>query len=121
MTNKVTITEQFNDVRAFLTEKGAPTEMIAFIDGRIEQVKAKNAKRSDKPTKAQAENAILADAVLASMPAGKALTVSEIQKMTPALAGLSNQRVTAVIRFLTKAEKLTRSEVKGKALFTLTE
>ena len=119
MTNKITITEQFNDVRAFLVEKGADEAMIAFIDGRIEQVKNKNAKRSDKPTKAQTENAILAEAVIEAMPAGKALTVSEIQKIVPALTELSNQRATAVIRSLVRVGRLTRTESKGKAFFAL--
>lgn len=116
---KVTITEQFNDVRAFLVEKGADESMISFIDGRIEQVKAKNAKRSDKPTKAQTENAILAEAVIEAMPAGEALTVSQIQKIVPAIAELSNQRATAVIRSLVRVGRLARTESKGKAFFSL--
>lgn len=117
---KVTITEQFNDVRAFLVEKGADESMIAFIDGRIEQVKNKNAKRSDKPTKAQAENAILAEAVIANMPAGEALTVSQIQNIVPELKDFSNQKASAVVRVLIKEGRLMKSEGKGgKSLFSL--
>lgn len=116
---KMTIKGNFEAVRAFLAEHEAPASMIEFVNGRIAQVEAKNAKRSTKPTKAQAENAMLANAVIAHMQAGTAYTVSEIQKMVPELAELSNQRVTAVMRFLAKAERVTRSESKNKAYFTL--
>lgn len=115
---KITVKDNFLALRALAVDAGR-NDLVDFVDSRIAQTDAKNARRSTKPTKAQVENANLADAVLANMPAGKALTVSEIQKAVPALADLSNQRVTAVVRSLVRAGAVIRTEVKGKALFTL--
>ena len=115
---KITIKDNYLALRALAVEAGR-NDLVDFVDSRIAQTDAKNARRSTKPTKAQVENANLADLVLANMPAGKALTVSEIQKVVPALADLSNQRVTAIVRSLVRAGAVTRTEVKGKALFTL--
>lgn len=111
---KMTKAEMFAQIKAHLVD---PAE-IAFIDHELELLAKKNASRPNKPTKAQAENAMLADIVLANMPAGNALTVSEIQKAVPELAELSNQRVTAIVRSLVRTGAVTRTEVKGKALFT---
>ena len=116
---KMTIKGNFEAVRAFLAEHEAPASMIEFVNGRIAQVEAKNTKRSTKPTKAQAENAMLAEVVIANMQAGHAYTVSEIQKAVPELAELSNQRVTAVVRSLVRVGRVARTEAKGKAYFTL--
>lgn len=116
---KMTIKGNFESIRAFLEEKGAPASMIEFVNGRIAQVEAKNAKRSTKPTKAQAENAMLAEAVIENMQAGTSYTVSEIQKIVPELAELSNQRATAIVRSLVRVGRVARTESKGKAYFSL--
>ena len=116
---KMTIKGNFEAIRAFLAEHEAPASMIEFVNGRIAQVEAKNAKRSTKPTKAQAENAMLAEAVIVHMQAGKAYTVSEIQHAVPELAELSNQRASAVMKYLVNSGKVIRNEVKGKAYFSL--
>ena len=115
---KMTKKEQFAKVRAILAEKGE-NDLVAFIDHEVELLTAKNSRRSNKPTKAQVENANLAEKVLEQMESGKAYTVSEIQKEVAELSELSNQRATAIVRSLVRAGSLTRSEVKGKALFTL--
>ena len=114
---KITVKDYFVELRA-LAERANRTDLVQFVDSRIAQVDAKNARRSDKPTKAQAENAMLAETVIANMPAGQAMTVSEIQNAIPDLAKLSNQRVTAVVRSLVRTGAVVRSEVKGKAFFT---
>lgn len=117
---KMTIKGNFEAVRAFLAEHEAPASMIEFVNGRIAQVEAKNAKRSTKPTKAQAENAILAEAVIANMQAGKAYTVTEIQKVVPELKEFSNQKASAIVRILVKEGRIIRTEAKGgKTLFSL--
>ena len=115
---KITVKDYFMELRA-LAERADRADLVAFVDTRIAQVEAKNSKRSDKPTKAQAENAALAEVVIANMPAGKAMTVTEIQKAVPALADFSNQRVTAVVRSLVRAGRVERTEIKGKAYFTV--
>jgi len=120
---KMTIKDYFMEVREIVANAEIENEKrnraLEFIDSRIAQVTAKNSKRNDKPTKAQAENAMLAEKVIEAMPAGTALTVSQIQKAVPELTALSNQRATAVIRSLVRVGRLARTEEKGKAYFTL--
>lgn len=116
---KMTIVDKYNSVRDFLVTHGADAEKIEFIDSRIALTTNKNSKRSDKPTKAQAENAILAEAVMNSLSAGNRYTVSEIQKSVTELSELSNQRATAVVRSLVRVGRLARTEEKGKAYFSL--
>lgn len=115
---KMTKKEQFAKVRAILAEKGE-NDLVAFIDHEVELLTAKNSRRSNKPTKAQMENANLAEKVVATLESGKPYTVSEIQKAVAELSDLSNQRATAVVRSLVRAGGLTRNEVKGKAYFML--
>lgn len=115
---KVTKMDNFKEIYKILTE-GNHTELAKVMEHEMELLTKKNSKRSDKPTKAQAENAVLAEDVLKHMEAGTAYTVSEIQKMVPALAELSNQRATAVVRSLVRIGRLQRTEEKGKAYFTL--
>lgn len=110
---KLTKRDYFNRILAY-----AHDEDKDFLKHEIELLEKKNASRSTKPTKAQAENANLAEKVLASIETGKAYTISEIQKTVPALTDLSNQRVTAIVRSLVRMGTVTRSEVKGKAYFT---
>ena len=116
---KVTINQQFANIKAFLEEHDAPIGYVTFIEDRMAQVAKKNATRSNKPTKAQVENANLAEKVVETLVSGKPYTVSEIQKEVAELSDLSNQRATAIVRSLVRAGSLTRNEVKGKAYFTL--
>ena len=116
---KMTINKQFEGVRTFLIDNGAPAEMVAFIDNRMEQTKRKNSSRSNKPTKAQVENAQLAEIVKNAMATNDAYTVSEIQALVPEVRTLSNQRVTSVLGFMKDAGIVRREVVKGRAYFSL--
>lgn len=55
--------------------------------------------------------------VLSTMDGAK--TVSEIQKMNEELDGLSNQKVSALIRGLVTDDKVVKTTEKGKSLFAL--
>ena len=122
MTKKVTKEMQFNAVKEIL-EAQEQFALAEFIQNEIELVRKKNSRKpSGKPTKAQTENATLAEAVLSALaerPNREAMTVTEIQKIAPELSELSNQRATAIVRSLVRSGRLERTEVKGKALFTL--
>ena len=98
-------------------------DAIAFIDGRIEQVEKKNAGGGErKPTKNQLENeGIKAELVAVLSSADSPVTIGEIQKISESLGGFSNQRLSALLTQLVKAEKVVRTEVKGKAHFALAE
>lgn len=115
---KVTKAMNFEAIRAILVKQGE-NELAEVMTHELELLAKKNAKRSNKPTKAQTENAMLAEAVIANMQAGEALTVSAIQARVPEMKELSNQRATAVVRSLVRIGRLQRTEEKGKAFFSL--
>lgn len=112
---KMTKRDYFNAIRELVANR---PDLVAFIDHEVELLSKKNATRSTKPTKAQVENANLAEKVVETLVSGKPYTVSEIQKEVAELSDLSNQRATAIVRSLVRAGSLTRNEVKGKAYFT---
>ena len=116
---KTTINQQFANIKAFLEEHDAPIGYVTFIEDRMAQVTKKNSARSNKPTKTQRENVALAKKILESMTVGTSYTVSEIQRNCDGVKELSNQKVSALVRSLVADGKLNRSEVKGKAYFTL--
>lgn len=83
----------------------AGTEDVFFADDAIEKLTAmavaleKKATAPKKPTSKQVENAELKQMLLAELSAaGKAMTISEMIKELPSCAGLTPQKVTAVIR-----------------------
>ena len=113
MAKKMTIVEQYEAIIGKV-EGVLSAEEIAFLQERADLHAKKNASR--KPTKAQTENEEIKTAILDFMVEGKSYTVTEIQKGV----GLeSNQKASALIRQLKDAELVVRSEVKGKAYFTL--
>ena len=120
MTNKVTIKDNLIAVRAFLADNGADSALIEFIDGRIENVEKKNAKRSEKPTKKQVENAGLIDEIYACMESGVSYRVKDIKALVPALAGdeISINKVSALVRKMRENVMVSREMVKGTAYFT---
>ena len=90
------------------------TAEIEFIDHEIELLEKKNSSR--KPTKAQEENEAVKKQILEFMGDKVSRTVTDIQK---AVGIESNQKASALIRQLKEAGLLKRTEVKGKAWFTL--
>ena len=91
-------------------------ELVAFIDHEVELLNKKN-NAPKKPTEKQVENEKLKDIILAEM-SDKPMTVTEMQTNISALADLSNQRVTAIVRQLVEDNSLIRTVVKRKAYFT---
>ena len=113
MAKKMTIVEQYNAIIA--KAKGVLTEdELTFLRERAELHAKKNASRGQ--TKAQAENEVIKQNILETMEKGVSYTVTEIMKMV----GLeSNQKASALVRQLKDDGLVVRSEVKGKAYFTL--
>ena len=122
MANKITVKDYFMEVRGIVEnaqiEEDQRTRVLEFLDSRIAQVNAKNASRSNKPTKTQAENMEYENAILEGMAEGTSYTVTEIQRTVQAVSELSNQRISHMMRDLVHKELVTRSEVKGKAYFS---
>ena len=113
MTKKTHI-EMYQQILSHLTDP----EEIDFIKNRIEQTAKKNAKRSDKPTKKQTENANLMSIIYDAMETGKSYTVSDLIAEIPALAGMNTQRVTPMVTKMRENVLVSREVVKGKAYFT---
>ena len=115
---KVTKEMQFKAIKAILEEKGE-TKLVAFIEHEIELVRKKNSRKSTgKPSKNAVENADLGFKAINVMETGTKYTVTQIQSLLPELSSLSNQRVSAIMKALTKTGLVQRTEEKGKAYFT---
>ena len=95
---KLTYVVALNTAIAALTADPTMAEVVAKLTAlRDAQVKRNSAER--KPTKVQVANLALADEVREVLRnAPEALTVTEIMGRSDALSGLSNQKVSAVIR-----------------------
>lgn len=114
-TKKITKREMFEQIKAVLTD----TEQIAFVEKQIEQLAKKNSTEK-KPTAIQQANEVYKAEILAFMENGKKYTVTELVKAVPVLVAdeLSNQRASALLTQLVKANKIERVEEKRKAYFT---
>ena len=117
-TTRITISEQFDLVSKFLTEHGASEQMINFIADRKALHEKKNGTR--KPTKTQEANiGLMADIVGYMTEAKKPVTISEIIKNVASCNNLSTPKVSALVTKMKNAGEVTRSEIKGKAYFSL--
>lgn len=95
-------------------------DLVPVIE-KLEALKVQTEKRNSadrKPTKAQVENSRLADVVLSVLTAEPA-TVTEIMARDAELAGLSNQKVSALVNGLVEAGKAVKTTEKRKSLFAL--
>ena len=90
---------------------------VDFIDHELELLAKKNS-ADKKPTKVQVENEGIKAEILEGMEVGKAYTITDLIKEVPAIAELSNQRVSALVRQLVADGSVTRTEEKRKAYFT---
>lgn len=93
-------------------------DVKAKLQKMLEQTqKRKSADR--KPTKTQIENADLKLAILESMEVDKQYTITDLMGTVAELEGMSNQRVSALVRQLLLDNKVRREEIKRKAYFSL--
>jgi DNA-binding transcriptional regulator GbsR (MarR family) len=96
-----------------------PTEIMEKLQKMKEQVEKKNSKER-KPTATQVENVGLKDAILAYLETCESgVTIGDIMKNCDAVADLSNQRVSALVRQLKDDGLVNREEIKRKAYFSI--
>jgi len=93
-------------------------EMVAFIDHELELLAKKAGNK--KPTKTQEENAILKNEILGVLT-NEGVTVTELQTKSDSFAGLSNQKLSALLRQLVDAGVVVKTIEKKKAYFSLAE
>ena len=90
--------------------------MVAFIDHELELLAKKASNK--KPTKTQEENEGF-KAELLNVLTSEGMTVTEIQSKSDVLGGLSNQRVSALLRQLVADGKVAKNVDKKKSYFSL--
>ena len=114
MSKKMTKVEMFKSLLANYT---LTDNEIEFINHEIELLEKKNGSR--KPTKVQVENEFYKTEILKALENGKSYGITEMLKNIPALAELTNQKVSAIVRQMKNDGLIVRTEIKGKAWFSL--
>ena len=112
---KMTKREYFNALLS-LDEVKANNELVDFINHELELLAKKNASEK-KLTPTQKENLTIQEAILNYMEDDVLYTITDLLKNVPECAGLSNQRVSAIVRIMREEKKIERIEEKRKAYF----
>ena len=122
MEKKVTKKEKFEMIKEIVLNAGVDNEalMVEFIDREIELLNKKRA--SGAKTAKQKENDELVEKlynVLAEI--GRPVTISELQAESEEFGAMSNQRVSALMKKLKDAERVTKTPDKKKSYFSIAE
>lgn len=114
MTNKKALTYVLKNV------KDLPADVKEKLEGMIAALDNKAASTKRKPTAKQTENEGFKAQILEFMRANPnhLYTCTEIGKAVPALNGLNNQRISALMRGLLDAGVVNKTTEKGKSLFS---
>ena len=96
-----------------------PKDISDKIEKMLESLNKKSGS-GRKPTERQQENLLLREIILSVVDATPR-TVSEIQKLDPTLAELSNQRMSPIVNGMVDDKLLVKSIVKGRSYFALAE
>ena len=116
---KVTIKENLLKVRDVLV-KAEETELVEFIDGRLEVLESKKA--NAKLTETQKENVVLKDLIVEILKAnGDKMTITEMQNADEKLATLKNQKISALLKQLVDTKAVAKVTDKKKSYFTIAE
>ena len=121
MTKKITKKEMFaviaETINAVEVENKA--EMLNFIAHEIELLEKKSSKSGQ--TKTQKENELLkAELLIALGEMDKPVTISEFQSLSTAeVATLSNQKLSALLNQMAKAETVVKTVEKKKSYFAV--
>lgn len=120
MANKKTVVEMYTEI---MNVPGLTEEQKAFLARRIELTEKKNAKGGNaKPTAQQVANEGIKAVIIGVLTnATEPMTINAMCKENAELAGLSNQRISALLTQLIDKGNgcVVRSEVKGKAHFAM--
>ena len=114
MEKKITKKEMFAQIREVVTDNA---DMVAFIDHEIELLSKKSG--SKKPTATQIANEGLKATILTVLEGSEGMTASEVLASSDEFAGLSNQKITALLRQLVLDGSVTKITDSKKTLFKL--
>lgn len=118
-TKKPTKREMFAQI---LEKYPLTTQEREFLEHEQELLAKKNAPKDGKSlTPAQKENEGIKQGILdfLSANADKKFTITDLIKQVPACEGMTNQKVSALVRQLVDGLLVVRTEEKGKALFSI--
>jgi hypothetical protein len=118
MTNKMTNKKALEiAIEVMNAQENPNAEVIEKLEKILEQTVKKNSAER-KPTATQTANEGLKESILTYLFTTKTKkTISELMKEVPALEGLANQKVTALVRALKDDGLVVRIEEKRKAYF----
>jgi hypothetical protein len=121
MTKKMTKKEKFALIAETIAtvEVENKAEMLDFINHEIELLNKKSGKSGQ--TKTQKENELLKENLLKAFESmDRPVTISEFQEKSAApIASLSNQKLSALLNQLVKAEKMVKTVEKKRSYFAL--
>ena len=119
-TKKITKRDNFNALLA-IPAVAENAQLVSFIEHEIELLDKKNS-ADKKPTAQQVANKGVMETIMQVLSEnGGLMTVTDVQKSNAALAELSNQRISALLRQLKDEGKVERVEDKRKAYFKIAE
>lgn len=118
MANKMTKKDYY--ARLAEVVKGAElldeTELLGFISHEVELLNKKSSAKTQ--TKTQKANEDLKVEILKALVAiGKAVTVSELQSQSPAMAQYTNQKLSALLKQLIESGEVEKTADKKRTLF----
>ena len=114
MANKKTQKELFEELKVLAQGN---QELVEFLDKKIEQV---SRKRATGLTATQKENEVTKELIVEKLTElTKKVTISELQETDETLAGLSNQKVSALLKQLVDANIVIKTIEKKKAYFEI--
>lgn len=113
----MTKNEMYSHIAAVCAEHQDIVEFCAHQ----QELLARRSSTPAKPTKTQVENESYKAAIVDILAENdRPMTISEMMEDSR-LDGLKNQRVNALVTQLKNANRVVRTEVKGKAYFSLAE
>jgi hypothetical protein len=99
-----------------LKMEGLSAEQIAFIKHELELLEKKNSGEK-KPTATQVANEALKVAIYEGMQDNRLYTVTEVIKEIPAVAGLTNQKVSPLMNQMVESGLLIKTVEKRRSYF----
>ena len=117
MEKKITKAQMFTMIKA-VPAVAENADMVAFIDHELDLLAKKSA--SKKPTKVQEENEVLKSKimdVLATFENGA--TASEVLGADTTFTGMSNQKISALLKQLVECGDVVKSTYKKKSIFSV--
>ncbi len=117
MEKKITKIDRFNQLMA-LDEVKANADLVAFCEHEIELLQKKSA--SKKPSKKNEENEVLKGKIVEVLGTFEnGATVSEILATGGDFTGMSNQKISALVRQLVLDGTVVKTTDKKKSIFSV--